>query len=163
MSDQAVILIVEDQDDDIFLIRKAFKKAGVTNPIHVVRDGQEAIDYLSGEGEYANRAEHPLPELILLDLNMPRMDGFQVLQWLRQQPELGQIPVVVLTSSDRISEINSAYAIGANSFLVKPGDFEDYANLAAMLDTYWIKTVKRPESSRPPKKRYHNSRPPEKH
>jgi CheY-like chemotaxis protein len=157
MSDQAVILVVEDQEDDIFLIRKAFKNAGVANPLHVVRDGQEAVEYLSGEGEYANRDEHPLPELVLMDLKMPRMDGFQVLQWLRQQPGLSDIPVVVLTSSDQVREINTAYALGANSFLVKPGDFEDYKNLAGILQTYWLKTVKRPESSRPPRKRHSDS------
>src|ERR1041385_9060587 len=153
MSQHAVILVVEDQEDDIFLIRKAFRKAGVPNPLHVVRDGQEAIEYLSGEGAYANRAEHPLPDLVLLDLKLPRVDGFQVLQWLRQQSGISEIPVVVLTSSDQTWEINTAYSLGANSFLVKPGDFEDYKTVAGILQAYWLKTVKRPEASRPPKKR----------
>src|SRR6476646_8435725 len=104
VSDHAVILLVEDQEDDIYLIRKAFKKAGVLNPIHVVRDGEEAIEYLSGEGRFENRAEHPLPELIMLDLKMPRLNGFQVLQWIRQQTDFGAIPVIVLTSSEQIWE-----------------------------------------------------------
>ena len=153
MSDHAVILLVEDQEDDIFLIRKAFKKAAVLNPIHVVRDGEEAIEYLSGEGRFENRAEHPLPELILLDLKMPRRDGFQVLQWIRQQEGFSEIPVVVLTSSEQIWEINMAYSMGANSFLVKPGDFEDYKSLAAVVHAYWLKHAKRAESSRTPRKK----------
>jgi CheY-like chemotaxis protein len=159
MADRAVILVVEDQEDDIFLVRKAFKNAGVPNPIHVVRDGQEALDYLSGQGKYAHRDEYPLPDLILLDLKMPRMDGFQVLQWLRQQTGISAIPVIVLTSSDQVWEINTAYALGANSFLVKPGDFDDYKNLAEILQTYWLKTVRRPESSRPQKIRQRDSTP----
>lgn len=153
MPDRAIILIVEDQEDDIFLIRKAFKKAGVINPIHIARDGQEAIEYLNGEGKYAHRDEYPLPELILMDLKMPRVDGYQVLQWLRQQPGIAEIPVIVLTSTEQIREINYAYTLGANSFLVKPGDFNDYKALAENLHAYWIKTSRRPECSRPPKQR----------
>jgi CheY-like chemotaxis protein len=151
MSDHAVILLVEDQEDDILLVLKAFKRVGVINPIHVVRDGAEAVEYLSGEGPFANREEHPLPELILLDLKLPRMDGFQVLQWLRQQPDFGNIPVIVLTSSEQVWEINTAYSLGANSFLTKPGDFKDYESLASVIHTYWLKQVKRAESARPPR------------
>jgi CheY-like chemotaxis protein len=146
-------LLVEDQEDDIYLIRKAFKKAGVLNPIHVVRDGEEAIEYLSGEGRFENRAEHPLPELILLDLKMPRLNGFQVLQWIRQQTDFGAIPVIVLTSSEQIWEINTAYSMGANSFLVKPGDFEDYKSLAGVVQQFWLKLARRAEASRPPRRK----------
>jgi CheY-like chemotaxis protein len=153
VSDHAVILLVEDQEDDIFLIRKAFKRAEVPNPIHVVRDGEEAIEYLSGEGRFSNRDEHPLPEIILLDLKMPRRDGFQVLQWIRSQPGLSEIAVIVLTSSEQVWEINTAYSIGANSFLVKPGDFEDYKSLASVLQSFWLKFARRAESARPPRKK----------
>jgi CheY-like chemotaxis protein len=152
VSDHAVILLVEDQEDDIFLIRKAFRKSGVINPIHVVRDGVQAVEYLSGEGPFVNRAEHPLPELILLDLKMPRMDGYQVLQWLRQQEGFGTIPVIVLTTTEHGREINMAYSLGANSFLTKPGDFKDYEALASVIHTYWLKRVKLPEASRTPRK-----------
>lgn len=152
MSDHAVILLVEDQEDDVFLIRKAFEKARVPNPIHVVSDGEEAVSYLLGVGKYANREEYPLPDLILLDLKMPRMSGFDVLNWRRRQPGLNKIPVIVLTSSDQIWEVNRAYALGANSFLVKPGDFQDYTRLAHVVCEYWLKASKAPESSRPDRK-----------
>ena len=86
MPENSVILLVEDRDDDVVLIRKAFEKAGLTNPFHVAHDGEEAIAYLSGEGKFSNRVEFPLPWLILLDLKMPKVNGFEVLQWIRSQP-----------------------------------------------------------------------------
>jgi len=152
MSDRAVILLAEDREDDILLIRKAFQKGFIDNPLHVVRDGEEAIHYLSGEGQYSNRAEYPLPDLILLDLKMPKVDGFEVVRWIRRQPGFGSIPVVVLTSSDEIRDVNRAYALGANSFLVKPLDFENFIETAKMLKIYWLKTSKRPEATREQKR-----------
>jgi CheY-like chemotaxis protein len=149
MFEQAVILLVEDLENDVFLIRRALVQAHLTNPIHVVRDGEEAVEYLGGTGKYANRDEYPLPGLILLDLKMPRMDGFQVLEWIRGQPGLNGIVVLVLTSSDRLRDVNRAYALGANSFLVKPIDFEQFVDLGNLLRKYWVKTAKVPESSRP--------------
>ena len=151
MPDQAVILLVEDREDDIFLVKKAFEKGWIDNPMQVVRDGVEAIHYLAGEGPYSNRAEYPLPDLILLDLKLPKVDGFDVVRWIRRQPGFSTIPVVVLTSSDAIRDVNRAYALGANSFLVKPLDFENFIELAKMLKAYWLKTSKRPEASRPRK------------
>ena len=119
VSDTSVILVVEDREDDILLIRRAFDRASVTNPIQVVRDGEEAIAYLIGEGQYANRDEYPLPVLVLLDLKLPRKDGFEVLSWIRSQPGIRSLPVVVLTSSNQIRDVNRAYQLGANSFFVK--------------------------------------------
>jgi CheY-like chemotaxis protein len=150
--EHAVILLVEDREDDVLLIRRAFKKAGLDTPLHVVADGNEAIAYLSGERQYANRAEHPLPDLILLDLKMPGLDGFEILAWIRQQPGIRGIAVVVLTSSDQIRDVNRAYALGANSFLVKPIDFENYTELSRLIHEYWMKTVKVPETFRLPPK-----------
>src|SRR5437868_2030655 len=98
MPDQALILLVEDKEDDIVLIRRALAKAGVVNPLQVVRDGDEAIEYLAGERKYRNREEYPLPQLVLLDLKLPGMDGFEVLRWIRGQPGLSSLRVVVLTS-----------------------------------------------------------------
>jgi CheY-like chemotaxis protein len=152
MSDGAVILLVEDRDDDILLIRKAFERGFIDNPLHVVRDGEEAIYYLAGEGQYSNRAEFPLPDLILLDLKMPKVDGFEVVRWIRRQPGFSSIAVVVLTSSDAIRDVNRAYALGANSFLVKPLDFENFIETAKMLKLYWLKTSRRPEATREEKK-----------
>ena len=152
MSDHALILLVEDREDDIFLVQRAFQKAGIKNPLQITRDGHEAMAYLSGEHQYANRSEYPLPDLILLDLKMPGMDGFEVLTWIRQQPGIRGIPVVVLTSSDQIRDVNRAYALGANSFLVKPLEFENYRELSRLIEDYWLKALKIPEPFRPPPK-----------
>src|SRR5437016_14158370 len=106
MPDQAIILLAEDREDDVLLIRKAFSKANISNPLQVVRDGEEAIAYLSGEGKYSNRDEYPLPDLFLLDLKMPGKDGFDVLRWVRQQTGLSALSVVVLTSSEDMRDVN---------------------------------------------------------
>jgi CheY-like chemotaxis protein len=150
MSDQSVILLVEDTEDDILLTRRAFAKGNLLNPLQVVRSGEEAIAYFKGEGQYANRAEFPLPDLVLLDLKMPGKDGFEVLRWIRQQPSMSVIRVVVLTSSDEIRDVNLAYQLGANSFLVKPVDFDDFVRLTRALNGYWLWLSKAPEAVRPP-------------
>jgi CheY-like chemotaxis protein len=148
MPDESVILLVEDREDDILLIQKAFQQGGIINPFFVVRDGEEAIAYLSGEGKFSNRAEYPLPDLILLDLKMPRIDGFEVLHWIRRQPGFSSIRIVVLTSSDAIPDVNRAYALGANSFMVKPLDFQNVVEMSRILKTYWLQMNKAPEAFR---------------
>jgi CheY-like chemotaxis protein len=115
----------------------------------LVTNGDQAIAYLKGEGAFSNRAEYPLPELVLLDLKLPGIDGFQVLRWIRQQPELKALRVVVLTSSDRIQDVNLAYQLGANSFLVKPVDFERFVEISQALKGYWLWLSRAPELSRP--------------
>jgi len=149
MIESEVILLAEDQEDDIVLMRRAFKKASLVNPIQVVRDGDEAIAYLKGEGRYANRSEYPLPALMLLDLKMPRKDGFEVLHWIRQQPSLSTLRVVVLTASDQMRDVNRAYQLGANSFLVKPTDFEDFITMILSLSGYWLWLSRAPDATRP--------------
>ena len=151
MPDQAVILIAEDLEDDILLIQRALRKAQVLNPVQVVHNGEEVIAYLKGEGKFSNRAEYPLPGLLLLDLKMPRMDGFEVLRWIREEPNLRALRVIVLTSSADMRDVNEAYELGANSFLVKPMDFEDYAGIGKFLNEYWLRTDKAPEISRSPR------------
>ncbi len=146
-----LILVAEDQEDEAILIRRAFEKAGVINPIHIVRNGEDVLAYLKGEGPYSNRDEYPLPQLLLLDLKMPKMDGFEVLQWVRQQPGLAALRIVVLTCSQDIRDVNKAYKLGANSFLVKPVDFKNFAELANSLQGYWLWLNVDPEISRPPK------------
>src|SRR6266581_2683253 len=126
MIDSAVILLAEDDDNHVVLLRHAFKEANFLNPLHVVRDGEETIAYLKGEGQYANRAEYPLPALLLLDLKMPRQNGFDVLTWIRREPHLAGLTVVVLTNSDGLRDVTRAYQLGANSFLVKPLDFDQF-------------------------------------
>ena|SRR5437899_3358273 len=120
MINQNVILLAEDDGVDVLLTRRAFTKAGLRNPLHVVSDGVEALAYLSGEGQYADRSQHPLPVLLLLDLKMPHKNGLEVLEWIRDQPELSDLRVVVLTGSDQPQDIQDAYRLGATSYLTKP-------------------------------------------
>jgi len=149
--DGAVILLAEDREDDILLIRRAFEKAAIKNPLFVVRNGDEAISYLSGVGKYGLRDEFPLPDLLLLDLKMPGADGFEVLRWLRLQPGLRSLRVVVLTASNEIRDVQKAYQLGANSFMVKPTDFQDTTQMAKTLTDYWLRLSWAPETSRPEK------------
>jgi CheY-like chemotaxis protein len=151
MPDQAVILLAEDREDDVLLIKHAFAKANIPNPLYIVRDGEEAIAYLKGEGKFANRDEYPLPELLLLDLKMPKMTGFDVIQWVREQPTLSALRILVLTSSEELQDVNNAYSLGANSFLVKPHDFEDFMGLSRIIRDYWLRTAKAPQISRSPR------------
>jgi CheY-like chemotaxis protein len=151
MSDQAVILLAEDEEDYVLLIKHAFQKANIINPLHIVWNGQEAIAYLMGAGKYANRDEYPLPDLFLLDIKMPRVNGFEVLEWVRKQAGLAGLRVLVLTSSDAIRDVNEAYRLGANSFLVKPLDFQDVTNLSRLIKDFWLKASKAPETFRPPR------------
>ena len=140
----AVILLVEDREDDVLIIAKAFAEARLDNEVRVVSDGEDAIRYLKGEGAYADRKKYPMPNLILLDLKMPRIDGFEVLRWLRQQPDFGNIIVVVLTVSNAIRDVNLAYQLGANSFMVKPDDFQNVTSMARLLKDYWLYGNKAP-------------------
>jgi CheY-like chemotaxis protein len=149
MPDQSVILLAEDREDDILLVRRSFAKAFISNPLQIVRDGIEAIAYLEGDGKYASREEYPLPDLMLLDLKMPRKDGFEVLKWLRRHPTLMNLPVVVLTSSEDIRDVNTAYQLGANSFLVKPMDFENFVEMSRFINGFWLRFNKPPQTSRP--------------
>jgi CheY-like chemotaxis protein len=148
VSDRAIILLVEDQDNDVVLIRKAFEKWQILNPLFVVRTGEEAMAYLAGDGKYRSRAEYPLPDLMLLDIKMPGLDGFEVLRWVRAQTGFSSLLIVMLTSSDRVYDVNEAYKLGANSFLVKPLDFENYIQTCHVLKQYWLNMNKRPEAVR---------------
>jgi len=143
-----VILLAEDNEDHALLTRRAFKQAGLINPLFVVEDGEQAIAYLKGEGKFSNRSEYPLPTLLLLDLKMPHKNGFEVLDWLRRQPTLAALRVVVLTTSDQIHDVNRAYQLGANSFLTKPVDFRDFVQLSSAIKGYWLWLSHAPEVQR---------------
>jgi CheY-like chemotaxis protein len=132
------ILLVEDNEDDIYLMKRALNEAGVTNPLYTVEDGQEATDYLLGANQFADRSQYPLPSLIFLDLKLPLKSGHEVLAWIRSQPELESIVVVVLTSSDEPADISRAYKLGANSYLVKPPTVEQLLDLAKTFKWYWL-------------------------
>lgn len=136
------ILLVEDDHNDVLLIKRAFQKVKIANPIIVLNDGEQAISYLAGREPYIER---PLPVLILLDLKLPRKSGHEVLEWLRQQQTLKRLPVVVLTASSESSDINRAYDLGANSYLVKPVTFGSLVEMVKTLNLYWMILNKRAE------------------
>jgi CheY-like chemotaxis protein len=141
---EAIVLVVEDDPYDAKLIARAIERSRILNPVQTVGDGEAAIAYLDGQPPYDDRVQHPLPVLILLDLKMPRLDGFEVLQWIRSQAGLRRIPVVVLTSSSMTSDIGRAYDLGANSYLVKPVGTEAFIDLLKTVELYWIMTNVRP-------------------
>ena len=134
-----VILLVEDNPDDVLLVRRAVRKAALAVALQDVKDGDEAVAYLDGSGRFADRARHPLPALVLLDLKLPKRSGLSVLRWVRSQPGLDTTPVVVLTSSSEDEDIQKAYALGANSYLLKPVAFHGLVQLLGVLDLYWFR------------------------
>jgi CheY-like chemotaxis protein len=138
MTTRASILLVEDNEDDVFLMRRALKAAGIVNPLHVVEDGQQAIDYLNNAGNYKNAGEHPRPTVVFLDLKLPEMMGLDVLAWIRSQAFLDDMVVVVLTSSNEPSDIKEAYARGANSYIVKPPTADQLLEMAKAFKWYWL-------------------------
>jgi CheY-like chemotaxis protein len=139
------ILLVEDDYNEILLIQRAFRQAKIEPPMSIVSDGDEAIAYLSRQGKYADSKLYPTPVLVLLDLKLPRRSGLEVLTWIRQQPESKRLLVVVLTSSQENSDIAQAYDLGANSYLVKPVNFQDFVQLIELIDNYWFKFNQRPQ------------------
>jgi len=116
------VLFVDDDLNDVFFMHLGFKAADLPQALHIVVDGQQAIDYLAGNGPFADRAQHPLPALVLLDLHMPGLSGFEVLNWLRQQPQFQSLPVVIFTASDRTADQQQARQLGANDYIIKPID-----------------------------------------
>src|SRR2546421_11572752 len=133
MSDQPTILLVDDSENDLILMRRAFKKAECNNPLQEVRSGEQAIAYLKGEGPYSDRNKFPLPAVMLLDLNMPKGSGFDVLAWVRAQPMLKRLAIVILTASGRSEDVDRAFDLGATSFLVKPIELEALTSMLRRL------------------------------
>lgn len=133
MNERQTILLVDDSEDDLVLLRGAFKKADFNNPLQQVENGEKAIAYLTGEGPYNDRARFPLPAVMLLDLNMPTRNGFDVLQWLRTKPGLSRLTVVVLTASAREEDVERAFDLGANSYLVKPATVAELVTMIRCL------------------------------
>jgi len=138
------ILMAEDDDNDVFFAERAFKQAQVSHLFRRVKDGEEAIAYLRGDGVYRDRSQHPLPQLMLLDLKMPRKNGFEVITWVRQQPGIKRLPIAILTSSKEDPDVNRAYDLGANTYLVKPVKFEDLVETFKALDLFWLVLCKKP-------------------
>jgi CheY-like chemotaxis protein len=143
----ANILLVEDDPNDVLLLERAFRRAGVAYPLSIVNDGDQALDFLLGSGKYQDRLKFPLPDLVLLDLKLPRRSGHEVLRWLRNQPGLRRLPVIVLTSSKESRDVSEAYDEGANSYLVKPPTVELLIQMVAQLERYWLTLNQGPEIS----------------
>lgn len=138
MPTNRAILLVEDSEDDIFLMKRALDEAGVKNPVLIVEDGQEAVEYLEGAGKFEDRTSYPLPAVIFLDLKLPLKSGHDVLAWIRRQERFDTTVVVVLTSSEETSDVNKAYRLGANSYLVKPPTAQDLVDMAKAFKWYWL-------------------------
>ena len=134
----ALILLVEDNPMDVELIIDAFKEARLANQIHAARGGKEAIEYLFGKGEYADRRQYPLPDIVLLDLKMPGIDGQEVLRRIKTAEKLKRLPVIILTSSNEEGDRAMSYDNGANSYLVKPVSFDDFLKVVRTVSDYWL-------------------------
>ena len=144
MNEIKTVLYAEDDENDVFFMERAFKIAKVEHPLRIVSDGRQAIAYLSGAEPYADSSKHPLPGLVLLDLNMPVKGGLDVLQWIRSQPFLSELPVVVLTSSNQESDVHRAGILGANGYLIKPGEPDELVRMVKQLHQYWLVEGHRP-------------------
>lgn len=140
------ILHVEDREEDVFLLHYIFNQVDIKNPIHVASDGQKAIDYLAGEGEYADRKQFPFPCMVLLDLKLPRKMGLEVLEWIRSDPSRRWLIVIVLTSSIYEKDVQTCYDLGANAFLVKPSGMDAMKSMCQALKDFWL-THNRPPGS----------------
>jgi CheY-like chemotaxis protein len=138
MTNPDTILIAEDEPGDVVLIQRAFAKARIANPLQIARDGEQAVAYLAGSGEYADRARYPLPAVMLLDLKMPRKSGLEVLTWLRLQPGLSRLRVVVLTSSRESPDVNRAHDLGISSYLVKPVEHNRLVDMMTSLNLFLV-------------------------
>jgi CheY-like chemotaxis protein len=138
---QPTILLVEDSEDDVFIMKNAMKRAGFDYPLQVVTDGQMALDYLGGTGDFSDRARFPLPFIVFLDLKLPFVHGFEVLTWTRQQEALKSVAVIVLTGSDQERDQHRAYALGARSYLVKPPTAAGLVEIFASLKSLWLSKV----------------------
>lgn len=144
MKQEASILVVDDSDDDLLLMKMAYKQSGLVHPLHVVNGGVQAIAYLHGDGAFADRARYPMPSLLLLDLKMPIKSGFEVLAWVRSQPGLRRLPVIFLTSSEEPCDIIRAYDLGVNSYAVKPAAFIELLGLLKRLGNWWLEANRSP-------------------
>jgi len=138
VNDDKVILLVEDNPDDEALTLRAFRKNNILNPVVVARDGAEALDYLFGSGSHAGRDTRQQPQIVLLDLKLPKIDGLEVLRQLRADPRTRMQPVVILTTSNEERDIISSYQLGANSYIRKPVDFEQFMEAVRQLGLYWL-------------------------
>jgi two-component system, response regulator len=140
-----VILLADDDEDDCFLVKEAFEESRISNDLHIVNDGEELMEYLQHRGDFIDKGKFPKPDLILLDLNMPRKNGKEALKEIKEDNELRKIPVVVLTTSEAEEDIVKTYDLGVNSFITKPVTFEELVDVIRTIGKYWFQIVKLPK------------------
>jgi CheY-like chemotaxis protein len=133
-----LILQAEDDENDVIFLKYVFKEAGIPNPLFSVADGQEVVDYLNATGAFGDRVAFPIPTLIFLDLKMPRMDGLDTLRWIRTHPVFRTLTVIMFTASASQQDINRAYELGANSFIIKPSGTDELTTLFKSIHAYWF-------------------------
>jgi CheY-like chemotaxis protein len=136
-----MILIAEDNPDDVLLLRHALKRTGISSPIHVCRDGQEAKEYLQGVGEYVNREKYPFPQLLITDIKMPRCSGLELVEWISEHPTCSVMPVIILSASALPEDVARAYSLGVSTFFQKPSSLDDLVELLKTVQLYWKKAV----------------------
>jgi CheY-like chemotaxis protein len=143
------ILLVEDNRDDVFFVQRAFYTAQIKHPLFTVEDGEQAMEYLSGTGRYTDRTVYPMPRLILADLKMPRVNGFDLVAWIRKAPHCRFIPIVILSSSALPGDVNRAYIVGANAYMIKPADATSLQRLFQTIADFWVagETVELPRAA----------------
>lgn len=139
-----VILLIEDEENDVFFMKRAIEQAGIKEELHVARDGQEALDYMKGTGAYENREQFPCPKLVLLDLKLPHVMGLDILKWIRHESEMPSVIVIVFTSSRLQSDIDAAYHLGANSFVVKPSTPATLLETVKRIKDFWLEINQAP-------------------
>lgn len=149
MNSKINVLLADDSEEDAFFLKRAFIKQGVNAPFQVVTSGGSAISYLAGQDQFGDRQKFPLPNLMMLDLKMPGTDGFEVLRWLRRQPGLRQLPVIVYSSSVLQGDIDQAYDLGANAYVVKALDAADQQALVEGIDKFWLRPNQFPSTTAP--------------
>jgi CheY-like chemotaxis protein len=132
------VLVVEDNEDDLFFIKMACQRSGIPHSLHFVMDGKAAVDYLSGHGPYADRHQHPIPDVIFLDVKLPKLTGHEVLEWIRAQPILKKLPVVMVTSSVHDADVNRAYELGVTSYLRKIVSRAEFGQAVRVILKYWL-------------------------
>lgn len=131
------ILIVEDEESDVLFLKRALAKIGVPNPIRSVTNGEEAVAYLQGTGDFADRKANPFPRVVVTDLKMPQMGGLQLLKWIHDHPPFRVVPTIVFTSSTAQSDVNEAFRLGAGAYFVKPVEFRELERIAKIMTDYW--------------------------
>ena len=139
--ERLIILVAEDDPNDVLLLRRAFHKNGIENPVHVSSDGSDAMAYLQGTGPYADREKHPFPRAIITDLKMPRCSGFELLEWLNEHTECAVIPVVVLSASAEDRDVKRCFELGASAYFQKPSSFAELCDIVKLNHAYWTRAV----------------------